>query len=137
MFRERGLRVTPQRERLFRILEESDGHPTIEALYEAARREMPTIALKTVYQTVYALAALGEVQLLDLGTGSYRVEVTVERPHHHLVCTSCGQVRDLFIDFPGLDLSPAQQEGFHVAIAEVTFRGLCPDCAEHHPGTSS
>ncbi len=77
---------------------------------------MPTISLKTVYQTVYALAELGEVQILDLGTGSYRVELTVERSHHHLVCTRRGQVRDLFVDVPGLDLSTAQREGFRIAM---------------------
>ena len=133
-FHERGLRVTPQRERLFRLLQEDGRHPTIESLYAGARREMPTISLKTVYQTVYALAKLGEVQILDLGTGSHRVELTVARSHHHLVCSDCGTVRDLFVDFPGLELSTAQREGFRISTAEVIFRGLCQECAGRRQG---
>lgn len=58
------------------------------------------------------------------------------RSRRSLVCTGCGQVRDLFVDFPGLDLSTAQREGFRIAMAEVIFRGLCPDCAERRQGAS-
>ena len=40
--------------------------------------------------------------MLDLGTGSVRVDPNVEDEHHHLVCTACGRVRDLPLDFDGL-----------------------------------
>ena len=33
----------------------NDRHPTVDSLYDAARTEMPTISLKTVYQTVHDL----------------------------------------------------------------------------------
>ena len=78
LFRTQGLRVTPQRQAIFRLLHGNDRHPTVDALYDAARVEMPTISLKTVYQTVHDLEALGQVSLLDLGTGSVRVDPNVE-----------------------------------------------------------
>ncbi len=78
LFRDRGLRVAPQRQAIFRLLHGNDRHPTVDALHEAARLEMPTISLKTVYQTVHDLEALGQVSLLDLGTGSVRVDPNVE-----------------------------------------------------------
>ena len=65
------------------------------AVVQRLDRRVPTISLKTVYQTVHDLEALGEVGLLDLGTGSVRVDPNVEHRHHHLVCTSCGLVRDV------------------------------------------
>src|SRR3954471_8270766 len=104
LFRERGLRVTPQRQMIFGLLQANDSHPTVESLYDDARSEMPTMSLKTVYQTVHDLAALGEVHLLDLGTGSLRVDPNVEDHHHHLVCTDCGRVRDLPMEFDGLQV---------------------------------
>ena len=67
---------------------------------------MPTISLKTVYQTVHDLESMGEVALLDLGTGSVRVDPNVEHPHHHLVCTRCEKVRDVVVDVAALRLSP-------------------------------
>src|SRR3954453_11196875 len=97
LFRTQGLRVTPQRQAIFRLLHENDAHPTVDALYDAARVEMPTISLKTVYQTVHDLEALGQVSLLDLGTGSVRVDPNGESDHHHVVCSSCGLVTDVEI----------------------------------------
>ena len=65
---------------------------------------MPTMSLKTVYQTVHDLEALGEVHVLDLGTGSLRVDPNVEDDHHHLVCTACGRVRDVPVEFDALEV---------------------------------
>jgi Fe2+ or Zn2+ uptake regulation protein len=128
LFRDRGLRVTPQRQAIFRLLYGNDRHPTVDALHEAARLEMPTISLKTVYQTVHDLEALGQVSLLDLGTGSVRVDPNVESEHHHIVCSSCGLVHDVEIaEVP--KLPPRYRREFHSDAVDVIFRGVCNDCA--------
>jgi Fe2+ or Zn2+ uptake regulation protein len=128
-FRTQGLRVTPQRQVIFRLLEGNVEHPTVEALYEAARAEMPTISLKTVYQTVHDLERLGEVRLLDVGTGSVRVDPNVEHPHHHMICTRCGRVRDVLVDVADLRIPARARQGFAVADVQVHFRGVCAECA--------
>ena len=128
-FRAQGLRVTPQRQVIFRLLHGNDAHPTVEALYDAARAEMPMISLKTVYQTVHDLEALGEVTLLDLGTGSVRVDPNVEHPHHHIICTRCNKVRDVVVDVGSLRLAPSARRGFSVDEVEVHYRGVCDECA--------
>jgi Fe2+ or Zn2+ uptake regulation protein len=128
-FRARGLRVTPQRQVIFRLLEGNVEHPTVEALYEAARAEMPTISLKTVYQTVHDLEDLGEVHLLDVGTGSVRVDPNVEHPHHHMICTRCGRVRDVLVDVADLRIPARVRQGFAIADVQVHFRGVCAECS--------
>jgi Fur family transcriptional regulator, stress-responsive regulator len=133
LFRHQGLRATPQRQAIFGLLHGDDRHPTVESLYEQARARMPTISLKTVYQTVNDLAAMGEVVLLDLGTGSYRVDPNVEHDHHHLICTCCGKVRDVPLDLPEVMLPPRYRRGFSVSAVEINFRGLCDGCAAHSP----
>jgi Fe2+ or Zn2+ uptake regulation protein len=127
-FREEGLRVTPQRQCLFRLLSGNGQHPTVDALYDAARAEMPTISLKTVYQTVNDLAAMGEVSLLDLGTGSLRVDPNVETSHQHLVCSTCGMVRDIPIGLAPPRLPARYRRRFSVDSVEVIFRGRCDEC---------
>ncbi|MSO79793.1 MAG: transcriptional repressor [Acidimicrobiia bacterium] len=128
-FRAQGLRVTPQRQAIFRLLQANAEHPTVEALYESARSDMPTISLKTVYSTVHDLEALGEVALLDVGTGSVRVDPNVEHAHHHLICTECGKVRDVLIDVRALRVPARERRGFTVDDVEVNFRGVCDECA--------
>src|SRR5262245_65695162 len=112
MFRARGLRVTAQREAIFAALQGDETHPKVEALFDRVRADVPAISLKTVYQTVHDLDALGEVQLLDLGTGSVRVDPNVSDSHHHLVCTACGHVRDVPVSFDGLQLQVRYRRGF-------------------------
>jgi Fe2+ or Zn2+ uptake regulation protein len=129
IFRDRGLRVTPQRQVIFGLLHRNDLHPTVESLYESARAAMPTISLKTVYQTVHDLEAMGEVALLDVGTGSVRVDPNVEHPHHHLICTSCGKVRDVLVDVGHLRVPARERRGFTLDGIEVHFRGTCAECA--------
>lgn len=128
-FRGQGLRVTPQRQCIFRHLWGDDSHPTVEALHERVRAEMATVSLKTVYQTVHDLADMGEVRLIDLGTGTQRVDPNAEQAHHHLVCVRCGMIRDVPIpeDLPRL---PARERrGFSVDAVEVNYRGVCDACA--------
>ncbi len=127
-FRAQGLRVTPQRQCIFRLLHANDAHPSVDTLYERAREQMPTISLKTVYQTVHDLETMGEVQLIDVGTGSARVDPNVT-PHHHLVCTNCGKVRDLEVEFPALRVPARHRDGFSVESVEINFRGRCDECA--------
>lgn len=127
MFRDRGLKVTPQRECIFDVLWRAEAHPSAEAVYAEARNRMPTMSLKTVYQTLNDLAAMGEIQQLDLGTGSTRFDPNIDS-HHHLVCTRCGTVRDLYADYSMIEVPSGAGQGFTVGSAEVVFRGLCPEC---------
>ena len=78
LFRAQGLKVTPQRQCIFRILHDNQPHPTAEAVYAAVGQEMPTISLRTVYQTLNDLAAMGELVALDLGTGSTRFDPNLD-----------------------------------------------------------
>ena len=127
IFRAKGLKVTPQRQSIFRVLHDSTVHPTAEAVYDAVSAEMPTISLRTVYQTLNDLAAMGEIQAFDLGTGSARFDPHIG-PHHHLVCDVCGRVRDVEASFPGVAVPDGEADGFTVTATEIVFRGRCRAC---------
>jgi Fe2+ or Zn2+ uptake regulation protein len=132
LFRRRGLKVTPQRECIFEVLwgdgdHPTENHPTAEAVFHEARTRMPTMSLKTVYQTLNDLTAMGQIQLLDLGTGSSRFDPNMD-VHHHLVCTVCGKVRDLYADFTSVTVPEEAVQDFSVGTAEVVFRGVCGEC---------
>jgi Fur family transcriptional regulator, stress-responsive regulator len=128
LFRAHGRKVTAQRQCIFRVLQGDVTHPTAETVHEAARAQMETISLKTVYQTLHELSAMGEIAALDLGTGTTRFDPNVEGVHHHLVCRRCGKVRDLHADFSAVTVPPGSEDGFEVSDAEVVFRGLCAEC---------
>jgi Fe2+ or Zn2+ uptake regulation protein len=127
LFRRRGLKVTPQRECIFEVLWRANAHPSAEAVFAEARTGMPTMSLKTVYQTLHDLAQMGELVQLDLGTGSSRFDPNVNA-HHHMVCNTCGKVRDVHADYSTIRVPPGEAGGFTIGSAEVVFRGLCDEC---------
>jgi Fe2+ or Zn2+ uptake regulation protein len=129
--RARGMKVTPQRQAIFRALASSTVHPTAEAVYATVSAEMPTISLRTVYQTLNDLVAMGELATVDVGTGSTRFDPTVE-PHHHLVCTQCGRIEDVHV--PAVVLPDPDEAGsFEVSATEIVFRGRCASCGPATP----
>ena len=128
LFRAHGRKITAQRQCIFEALEGDVTHPSAERVHERVRQEMPNVSLKTVYQTLNDLADLGAIAVLDVGTGSARFDPNVETTHHHLVCRSCGKVRDVDADFPNLQVPSGAAPGFNVLSAEVVFRGLCDEC---------
>jgi Fe2+ or Zn2+ uptake regulation protein len=128
LFRSQGLKVTPQRRRVFEALHASAVHPTAERVFDEVRADMPTISLRTVYQTLNDLTAMGELHQLDLGTGSARFDPNLGA-HHHLVCGSCGKVHDVEVDFAQVPRPDGESEGFRITSTEIVFRGVCADCA--------
>ena len=128
MFRERGYRITPQRQCVFRLLQGNTSHPSAESIYREARKEMSSLSLQTVYRTLAELVSLGELIPVDLGTGTVRFDPFVEGPHHHLVCRSCGKVSDLFADLRPPDMPEGYAQDFEVSSTEIVFRGICKAC---------
>jgi Fe2+ or Zn2+ uptake regulation protein len=127
--RAKGLRITPQRLAVFRVLAENDGHLSVEEVWDYVRVELPTVSLKTIYEALHELEAVGEIRLARFGTGSWRVELNPVHHHGHLVCDKCGAVCDVEADYPNLIMSPSQQHHYVVGRAEVVFAGLCDSCA--------
>jgi Fe2+ or Zn2+ uptake regulation protein len=125
--RANGRKVTPQREAVVRALVGNVVHPTAESVHAAVTTELPNVSLRTVYQVLNDLAELGELQAPDLGTGAARFDPNVE-PHHHLVCTQCGKVRDVYASFGEVLVPSGAEQGFAVDSAEVVFRGRCDTC---------
>lgn len=125
--RRRGLRATPQRRAIVEAVRAGGGHVTADSVFEVVRTELPTISLKTIYETLHALVAVDEMRPLVLGTGPTRFDTTV-RPHHHVVCLGCNRIED--VDFDVDTVAGDQCRGFSVVRTDVTAWGFCPDCGD-------
>ncbi|HWO74219.1 MAG TPA: transcriptional repressor [Dehalococcoidia bacterium] len=133
LFRSRGLRITPQRQEIFRVLAGNDTHPTAEAVWAEARKAQPSISLKTVYETLHELVSIGEIQRVNLEAGASRFDPNVSA-HHHLICRTCGRMVDvacLADDTPCL--RAPYDSGYEIEEAEIVYWGRCPECAATSP----
>jgi Fur family ferric uptake transcriptional regulator len=122
--RERGLRMTPQRERVMAAVTRLV-HATPDEVAEA----VPEVDLTTVYRTLEVLEQIGLLAHTHLGHGapSYRL---AEDDHVHVVCHHCSSV----VDAPaGLaDALAARllaERGFVLDRSHFTVFGTCADCA--------
>jgi Fe2+ or Zn2+ uptake regulation protein len=126
-FRAQGLKITPQRQLLFRLLHGNEQHPTAEVLHAQASDRMPGISLRTVYQTLSELAAMGELQQFNFDAGPAHFDSNVA-DHHHTVCDGCGAIADIYVD--GVDqLAIDGLDGFRAERATIVLRGSCAACA--------
>ena len=130
--RERGFRLTPQREIILSVLHDVDGLATAEEIYGRVQRITSSVDISTVYRTLDLLQELELVSIVDLGDDQHRYELLgIHGPHLHLVCQACGKVI-------GADLEVAQafgerlqaEFGFAPALDHLSVPGLCSACAD-------
>ena len=91
-----GLRRTPQKEVIYRILAETTMHPTAQEIYQAAQIIFPNISFATVYKNLSLFQKHKIIQELDFGEGVSRYDAFTEE-HHHIYDTSKKIVTDVFI----------------------------------------
>ncbi|MFD8430656.1 Fur family transcriptional regulator [Streptomyces coelicoflavus] len=128
--RERGWRLTAQRRVVAEVLDGDHVHLTADEVHARAARRLPEISRATVYNTLRELVHRGEVLEVSTDGRAKRYDPNAHRPHHHLLCSHCGSMRDVRPTGDLLaDLPPSQSFGFTVSEVEVTYRGVCPDCA--------
>lgn len=126
--RESGLRITPQRIEIIRMLLELSTHPSADAVYRQVRLRHPSISLATVYSTLDMLARLGALQEVG-GSGERRFDGRSLHPHAHLVCRQCGEVTDMSLPSDWQDLRErGQSQDFCAEALQVTLTGLCAVC---------
>lgn len=125
--RESGMNVTPQRVAVYRALLESDEHPTPEMLFQRVSRDMPSLSLATIYKTLDALVSVGLVRPVPVVSDKRRYDAN-DDAHHHLICSSCGSVRDYYgHDFDGL-VPKRVVDGFKPQGVSVNITGVCAGC---------
>ncbi|MGP1360206.1 Fur family transcriptional regulator [Campylobacter sp.] len=96
LLKQSGLKVTPQRLSVLRILDRHT-HPTIDELYDEILKESPSVSLATVYKNLNTLKDEGLVVEVNIVNQKARYDI-YEHPHIHVVCESCGSVEDVSYD---------------------------------------
>ena len=127
---ERGVRVTPQRAHIWRVLIESGEHFTADEVWTRVKDALPGLELSTVYRSLEALREAGLVAESRLPEGP-RVFEARPAMHPHLVCEVCGR-----ISHPGpeagrrmFEALSAGSGGFEMRELHAVARGVCAACA--------
>jgi Fur family ferric uptake transcriptional regulator len=133
LLRGAGLRVTrPRSEVLTSVY--ARPHADTDSIIGAVRGTLPSVSHQAVYDSLRALTDAGLLRRIQPAGSVARYEARVGDNHHHLVCRSCGTVVDVDCAVGEVPcLTAADDQGFVVDEAEVTYWGLCPSCSAHRP----
>lgn len=125
-----GLRVTGPR---LATLEVVERHPHVDAesVAQAVRERLGTVSRQAVYDVLHALTDAELLRRVPVDGRRTRYELHRHDNHHHLVCRRCGRLEDVPCAVGAAPcLTPHDDLGFDIEIAEVVYRGLCSACRE-------
>lgn len=129
--RAKGLKVTPQRTAIYKILLESKEHPSVEMVYEKIRNTLPNVSFDTVNRTLNTLNDIGAAFIVE-GCGDVRrFDANLEN-HQHFKCINCKKIFDFsHKTFDNIAVPENLLGDFKVLRAVVYIEGLCKSCQEN------
>lgn len=133
----RGLRLTPQRRRLFERVFATEEHFTAETLAAWMREEQGSnVSRATVYRTLRVLEEGGFLRSFATATGEVVYEHVHGHEHHdHIVCLGCGRIAEFHDErIEQLQEEVARALGFELADHEHKLLGYCASCARAREG---
>jgi Fe2+ or Zn2+ uptake regulation protein len=127
-----GQRYTGNRKRLVELLEGAGAPLTIPEILERG----PDLAQSSVYRNLAVLERAGLVHRIVTTDdwARYELDHALTHHHHHLICSSCGVVRDFTVSSRlerSIDEALAKvagDAGFRLDHHRLDLVGYCADC---------
>ena len=98
ILRNHGMKITPQRLMIFKVLENNTTHPSAEEVFKRVKRIYPTVSFTTIYKTLETLRDLGEVKELIIDEDRKHYDPNINT-HHHVICSNCKNLRICRVSF--------------------------------------
>jgi Fur family ferric uptake transcriptional regulator len=130
--KQRGMRLTRQRQILLDLIDKSGQHLDAERLFSLAKQKDPKLNRVTVYRTLKMLKEGGlvdELDLMHIGGDQHFYETRLKQEHAHIICLRCGRVEEFF----GEPLQKLRRQveshfGFQILLARTEIGGYCAHC---------
>lgn len=131
LLKENNLKVTPQRIKILKFLDNHRTHPTADEIYSSLKKEIPSLSKTTVYNSLDTLRDHRLIQSLSICESEHRYEFQQEM-HHHFLCTKCGRIYDIDFKCPNIKQirSEIESSGHHIDEVHGYFRGICKNCLQ-------
>lgn len=124
-----GCRLTGPRRAVVETLVESVHALTPVEVYDAARKDCPSLGLVSVYRTLEILEELGLIQRVHQTKGCQAFIRSGGGHQHLIVCTQCGKAELFEGDLlEPLFITVSKRTGFQVESHWLQIFGLCDAC---------
>lgn len=129
IFHDKGLKCTPQRLAVLKVLQESKGYLSINSIHNNVKNLLPGTGLATVYRSLETLVDLNLVIKVHLEDGCHSYVIAPEGHRHPIVCTDCNKVIE-YTECPMEDLSKkiSKETGVQINTHFLQLFGKCREC---------
>ena len=125
--REKGYRLTPQRELILGAVDEL-GHATPDEVLAKVQETASTVNASTVYRTLEVLEELGLVRHAHLSDRAPTYHSVRGHEHFHLVCRRCRSVTSVDAAEAAPFVAVLEAKGFVPDLGHLTVFGHCAAC---------
>lgn len=126
-------RLTAQKKTVLACLRRFEPvHPTSQMVFQAVKKEIPSISLGTVYRNLNSLRETGFIEEISIHDEPSRFDGRVDA-HLHFLCECCKELID--VEIPKLVRSAGRalkEKGYLVQRSNIMYQGLCQKCRNHY-----
>ncbi|MBN2747240.1 MAG: transcriptional repressor [Bacteroidales bacterium] len=120
-----GVKPSIQRLKIYEILRNNVTHPTADEIFNHLVKEIPTLSLATVYNTMHLFEQKELVRIINIENHQARFDWNM-KPHGHFQCNVCGTIYDIEIDTNQMNINELDE--YQLEESHFYFKGLCKTC---------
>ncbi len=127
------MKKTPERFEILHSAIGHNGHFDVDSLYNTLENKGFHVSKPTIYSTLELLCSAGIIRKLLFDTHQARYE-KAEQTHSHLICTECGEIREIDLEEIDDTLANMNFDSFHPAYVSTCIYGMCDKCRKKGKG---
>lgn len=121
--------MSKQKTLVYEIINNSCKHMDASEIYELAKKRIPNISFGTVYRNLNVLVQDGDIMRIAVDKCPDRFDRNT-KAHHHMICTKCGDIMDVFKD-DTTDVCRIESEtGAKITEYVIYIKCICNKCLE-------
>jgi Fur family transcriptional regulator, peroxide stress response regulator len=126
LLKQHQLKATPQRLAIIELMYHA-GHISIDDLFSSIRKKFSSISLATLYKNVHTMMDVSLIREVKIPGQKTKYEIEKET-HAHIMCTCCGELKDIPLDPTPLLQISIQSSQYKAEDISVVITGICPSC---------
>ncbi len=126
LLKHNNIKVTPQRLAIVELMD-INGHISVREIFNKIKANFPSLSLATVYKNVNSMLKNSFIKELKITGQDSKYELAKEA-HSHLICQSCGDVKDIILDTNSLISDALEKSDYTISESSLQLFGLCSNC---------
>jgi Fur family transcriptional regulator, peroxide stress response regulator len=126
---ESNIKPSFQRIKILEYIKDNNSHPTVDEIYKALLKDVPTLSKTTIYNTLTLFIEAKILKGLYIEENEIRYD-SILHNHGHFKCKQCEEIYDFSIDID--EFQSNELNTFQIEEKGVYFKGVCPKCIHNN-----